>query len=221
MYDTCTHAYVKHVSHTGNRIYAHIYTYTHCLLRFSKLLERNTVKESVGTRRIFPGDDELRTQESHGGRITVPARLSVCSPPALRWSVSPRAGGGRMPGRVVSTMRVLHSELLPLPETRFERVGRLLESNKGVRTTDTRAVPGQTAAEGARSGHGPGAFLASSLASVLTDGRSRPRRGGRRLPRVSVCVAGSDRGQTESRRCTRGHGRAPPRGSQRFVGRWR
>lgn len=31
MYDTCTHAYVKHVSHTGNRIYAHIYTYTYCL----------------------------------------------------------------------------------------------------------------------------------------------------------------------------------------------
>lgn len=82
-------------------------------------------------------------------------------------------------------------------------------------------VPGHTAAEGARSGPGPGAFLASSLASVLTDGRSRPRRGGRRLPRVSVCVAGSDRGQTESRRCTRGHGRAPPRGSQRFVGRGR
>lgn len=73
-----------------------------------------------------------------------------------------------MPGRVVSTMRVLHSELLPLPETRFESVGRLLESNKGVRTTDARAAAraagpradgGRGRALGARAGGLPGQLL--------------------------------------------------------------
>lgn len=57
MYDTDTYAYIKYMLHTCSRIYAHVYTHAYCILSFSNLLERNTMKGSMGTRRIFPVDE--------------------------------------------------------------------------------------------------------------------------------------------------------------------
>lgn len=99
-----------------------------------------------------------------------------------------------MPGRVVSTMRVLHSELLPLPETRFESVGRLLESNKGVRTTDAcaaaraagpRAHGGRGRALGAGAGGLPGQLLGLSSHGWQVSPQTREQ-----TPAQGECVCG-------------------------------
>lgn len=164
---------------------------------------------------MFPGTQRfLSTGMTWGGSFAVSAGLP-CAASSL--VVSPRCAGGRRLGWAVGTLRATRTESLPLPDTRLESVSCLLGSSKGASVTDAaperphggtcRRPPSTRRQTDARSGRGQGAgaFPASFVASVLTCVWSRPRRGSRRLPRVSVtegrCPAGtaqSSRGEVSA-----------------------